>query len=417
MKKLIVLSYLTSLCIYGIAQSPDNKPIKDGSPKEIHALIDDFNEGKAVSVDITRTYKKNMEQLVMDQNEKVEELKRSRNNLTSLLNKTSGEVKAKIDSQLADIAKEIIAENEKLEALRADSVVLNKMIIAKNSWFCRAVICQAIPGIWTDDAVSLRQAYLAVSLPLRHNQGISANSSGSGNLVWFRNVYFQPQFNISGSQPVPLYTVRNNPEKFYVNNMDILQYSYMRLGADINILTWINHNKEEDKFHVYASLTGGFLFVKDTNYIYKSANLEGNNYLGGKLSVKTEPAFSDEWTIEGAVSVCNGASFTSAYSNNLNVQYRKLTPNDTLFSNSTRLVGGTSFPWFLNCNIKVIYKINKSETSLLFLHFNYFQNIPTLSKGINYKNSYFQFQVGYAIDLKTVLPALYKSIIPDSEKK
>lgn len=266
-----------------------------------------------------------------------------------------------------------------------------KPIAVQDSVQLRIALFNNINSVPDNDPPGFSQYYIFASIPLSHFGGITEDVNGWDNVLFFRNLYITPTFNGSSLNYVPLDSFKN---QYHANRLDMYQYAYFNLPVDLNVVTYIYHQGEQDYFHLYLYLLGGFMFTKDTSYSSAASHLVSSDYWGIGINAKSEKGISEDFTFEGGWSIFKINPVTSSLSGDLSLQYRDLADTALASNASKQLLGGTA--WFTKLEAFIIYGLNSSTQT--YIHFNYTRDLASMVSSNNYVNSFFQIQLGLSID-------------------
>jgi hypothetical protein len=261
-----------------------------------------------------------------------------------------------------------------------------------------AALYNNISSLPDDDPPGFSQYYLWISIPTNKINGIPSDTTGWGNVVWCRNLYFTPTLNASALNYVPLDSLKS---EHHANRLDLFQYAYFTVPAELNLVTYIDHKDTLDHFHWYFYLLGGMMFTKDTSYSSGSSHIITSGFWGTGISWKSKN-ISSAFTFEGGLSIFDIIPITNSLDVDLNIQNRNLA-DTALASNATKpLFGDTE--WFSKLEAFIYYSLNNNSSA--YLHFNYTRDLASYFSKRNYTNSYFQIQFGVSFNVLNFLNSI-----------
>lgn len=205
----------------------------------------------------------------------------------------------------------------------------------------------------------------------------------------------------------------------HTNRLDLLAHAFYNGELALNIVTFILPNEwngcKGDAAHLYVDFFSSFIathvtdtFTKSDPSTLKTYIVESSIFGINAKAAFTTPAFN----IEAAAKIFEIHPWSSTVNPNLNVQtasesdvYLKQNTNKTFIRQSN--------PPYFQFDIMVQYNTgtlpavsaNQSKTasnSNVFLKFSHITNFANPT-GNHYSNSYFQLQLGYALDITKLL--------------
>lgn len=276
-----------------------------------------------------------------------------------------------------------------------------KMIATQDSLEIDAALFNNINSVPDNDPPGFSQYYISGSIPLRKIQGIPDTTRGFWkNMIVLRNLYITPTLNASKLNYVPLDSMNKD---YHANRLDLLQYAYFKVPINFNLATYIYHCDSLDYYHVYLDFFAEWIFTKDTISSSGLSNIITSIVYGPSIYYKSEKALSKDFTFEAGLSIFKIAPITNSINTDLAVQNRNLSSTVLLSNASKKLTAEND--WFYSTEAFVIYWITKTTSA--YLHFNYTGTSPFTC---NYSNNYFQIQLGFSLNVTSILKNIGSSL-------
>lgn len=254
-----------------------------------------------------------------------------------------------------------------------------------------------INSVADDDPSGITQYFLMTSIPLRYIDGIDTNTSLGNSFVWIRNLYVTPIF-VSSSNYAQIDTFERDN---HVNSLDLLQYAYLRLPVELNILTFLYHNGSKDYFHFYLDFYDEFFFTNVKRDTIAFTNHIVSNAIGGNIALKSKNGINDLFSFESKFRVFYIMQLGNTVNNDLQPQYRNLSDTSLASNIGKKLKDDNS--WFYQFETFINFNYDKILTP--YIHFNLVHNF---SGNDRYSNSYFQVQLGTKITLDSLFNSILK---------
>jgi hypothetical protein len=268
-------------------------------------------------------------------------------------------------------------------------------------------------GVADDDPSGFTQVYAMLSQPLNKIYGINSDANFSNRFIPLRNLFFQLTYGNTDKFKMYSYDTLNSK---YVNRLDLLAHAYLDAKMSLNLLTLIlpkkNHSTNGDLCHVYLNGTLAFLATNVTDTLTKDISATTKTYavhslmFGGDITGKFEKIFNSNFQIQiGFKMFCIYPS-TSTFNPALNPQSTNVKDIYNAQNNLKSLEHRKS-PLYYNLDGLISYNTASDpskSTSNVFLHYSLTSNLAK-TFGKNFANNYFQFQIGYALDISKILSA------------
>lgn len=319
------------------------------------------------------------------------------------------------------IKKKYVKETGTNEGKIEDSVTLKDGCIAQQKFSFMAAAFQKFTGIQDDNPENFTQVFAYVSQPLNKGQGIKGDSKK--RFIWFRNAMFQITYGETEKFKMYAYDTLNTK---YVNKLDLFAHAHLNANATLNILTYILGENWKahsgDMAHIYLDAFTSLLITNVTDTTArnigsskKTYNVKSNIY-GLAISGIFKNAFESKFSIKGGWKLFWIFPYSSSVSGNLNPQNNNI--HDLhLQQNSTKNFSlDKRFPYY-TFDVLMKYMTSKKEedNSNIFLHYAYTSNFAS-KKSTNFYNNYFQFQLGYSMDITKIFKSK-KDSSEDSKDK
>lgn len=278
-------------------------------------------------------------------------------------------------------------------------------------------------GIQDDNPNNFLQFYARLSQPLNKAEGISYDALGRDRFVWLRNLMFQLSY--GNTDNFKMYTTDFFGRK-YVNRLDLYAHSYFTGTLNVNIISYIMPKNWKlhtgDMCHGYldfftslavtnvhdSGTAVGHSVKEDDMKKYNiktsiwglSAKLRFNNVFNTNFMIEVNPRLF--WLYPSSKIVdptLNPQNSDMVGFNDSIFQYKS--SSDTTTLNSFKYTGKNVPPHYaLDILIQYNTSDKKDNNSNIFLHYNYTSNFT--GSGRNFQNNYWQFQIGYSMDITKV---------------
>jgi hypothetical protein len=288
----------------------------------------------------------------------------------------------------------------------AGAYIMNSCLAKQTTKFFAAGFTN-FTGIQDDDPKNYTQVYAYISQPLNRSAGIQPDNMRA-RLIPFRNGYFQIVY--GNTDNFKMYTFDTLNDK-YVNKLDLMAHSYLNANLRLNLLTYIipQNHKEGDMAHLYLDLMTSLLLTNVTDTLQKSDDATNKVYniksslYGINLRSKFNKVFDSKFGIEAGVELYEIFSLSSTTNNLLNPQSSNI--GDIKYAqNSAKDFITKKSPLYTKLDVLLSYNTAASDSkseSNVFLHYSFTGNYAKRDSK-NYPNSYFQFQIGYALDITKI---------------
>jgi hypothetical protein len=278
-------------------------------------------------------------------------------------------------------------------------------------------------GIQDDDPSGYAQFYARLSQPLNHASGISYKAGFWRRFLFARN--FILQLTYGNTDNFKLYTYDTLGSR-YANRLDLFSHSYFNGNLSLNLLTFVvpkNWKKNEgDMAHIYLDFFSSLAITnvidtlkKNDPATSKSFNVKSNVF-GLNLKAAFSNAFDTRFNIEVASRVLWLSPSSGSINSKLNPQQSDIPDLSNTLNTSKSLVAENNFPYaqfdvlvqYLTGNNAVTTTSNQDNNTIsnsnIFLKYSYTTNTAK-GFGKRYPNNYFQFQIGYALDISKLFYA------------
>lgn len=264
-------------------------------------------------------------------------------------------------------------------------------------------------GVKDDNPTGFAQVYARLSIPIHRSYGIPKDASYIERLILFRNVFLQLTY--GNTDKFKLYSFDSSQIR-YVNRLDLVAHSYFNANLTFNILTFIlpktfGKHHTEDRMHIYLDAYTSLLLTDVTDSLKKadSANksynvktpLYGFNLKGAWREKRwgLELSYKRYWVFPSA----------NAFNTKMNPQSSNITdifiPENVdrpLVSSEKKVHAYNSIEALVSYNTSSNPDKNESN---IFLRYAYNSNSPSIVSS-RYSNNYFQFQLGYSLDITQI---------------
>ena len=333
--------------------------------------------------------------------------------------------------EIRSVVKYTDSKNKNTTARLGNPIKVFSVVLKSNKKDCIAVqktefmgaVYQNFTGIQDDDPADFTQTYARLTQPLNKGQGIAKNAKTGKRFIPLRNFLFQITY--ANTDNFKMYTTDFFATK-YVNRLDLLEHSYFNGCLNLNLISYVMPEawkiNRGDMGHLYVD---AFTSLITTNVIDtlkgsnpatdKTYNIKSNIFgLSGKAAFNS--VFNSDFNIEVGAKLFWLFPSSKVVNGSLNPQNPDVPPsNDPMLNYVTKQDSATlnSFivkeknvhPYY---TFEALVQYNTSKVagngSNIFLHYQYTSNYAGNKNG-NYQNNYWQFQLGYALDINTIFPS------------
>ncbi len=287
-------------------------------------------------------------------------------------------------------------------------------------------------NIQDDDPANFTQYYARLSQPLNKGEGIDKSAKLGKRFIFLRNLAFQITY--GNTDNFKLYTADffNNRN---VNRLDLLSHAYFNGTVDANIFTfvipkiWKQHSG--DMGHIYLDIMSSLAVTNvidsfptatgNTNPMNTNSNNQvyniKSNIWGLNLKGHFNGVFNKNLNVDGGAKLfyvfpsskiispdlSPQSSDLSSYNSDSIYKYTTKTQISTL--NSFLTTGKNVIPYY---TLDLMFSYNTGSTennnSNIFIRYQYTSNMIR-SFSSNAPNNYWQFQIGYVLDITKVFPS------------
>jgi hypothetical protein len=348
----------------------------------------------------------------------------------SSMNKNTSKEK---DKQEAKTTKDSIdSVKSLLQNYLVDSTLLSTMILGQyNQLGFNASYFQSMPALADDNPRTYSAYHLNVNFPLRKIDGVIKKPSNKTSVILLRN--FQASFmgnfsnkNYGANEYVDSNKTTNNKYIYhpYINLLDLSQYAFFTATANLNLLTTIGKH--------YSWYFDGFFSFSRTN-IYVSKDSSKQPTLSSKDSAYAKNiglygiSITGKTKFKGRLNArinCQAFWIDPATNNNslsfLNAQYNKITVEAPQSNTSQPISALSDAQKHMYASIKFTLQYNTtpastsskstnstsssiSGTAPSFLYATFGFTSSLLPKHGHDVNSYMILQIGYSIDIQTII--------------
>lgn len=270
-------------------------------------------------------------------------------------------------------------------------------------------------GIQDDNPTGFSQFFARLAQPLNAANGIKFNASIKERFIWFRN--FIVQLTYANTDKFKLYSFDTLQDK-YVNRLDLFSHAYFNGNLSLNIVTFVVpkywKEKKGDMAHIYLDLITSMATTRvcdsskgNTAETVKTYIVK-NNILGLNLKAAFQNVFDTRFSIEAAAKSYYIFPSTSTFNYKLNPHVENIEDVYSAKNLNKPFTAEKNKP-YVEFGVQVLYSTganppesgNQDKTSSnsnIFIRYNYITNFAKQA-GKRYPNNFFQFQIGYSLDI------------------
>ncbi len=297
-----------------------------------------------------------------------------------------------------------LGNSDKVENAK-DALTIKPCLAVQNTEFFAAAFAN-YAGVQDDDPENFQQVYAYISVPLNRSGGIRPDSNKQRD-IWLR--YTKLQLVYGNTDKFKMYTLDTLNDK-YVNKLDLLAHAYFNANLGINILTYIlpKNHKTGDLGHAYLDFLSSLVITNVTDTLKSNddeTNIKYNiksSLFGLRLGAKFTKLFNTRFGFEGGAEVFQIYSLSSTVNNSLNPQGSNIA-DLSLDWNKDKDFAYTKTPTYFKLDFLISYNTaaDEKKESNVFLHYAFTSNYAKRNNR-NHPNNYFQFQIGYALELSKI---------------
>jgi hypothetical protein len=296
--------------------------------------------------------------------------------------------------------------------------------IAVDSCTFLGAVYSNFTGIPDDNPGGFTSTYLRLSHSIFQPEGIADKAKFNQRWIALRNFMFELSYNNNNSN-LKMYSLDTFGSK-YSNRLDLYTHSYFSGSLYVNLLTFVlpkyphlfnrrsvndSNRHMGDGAHLYLDVltnlsianvidTGKSSEIAPITYSVKTA-MYG---LGFKYKT-TNGVSKTPFNIELGLQLFWLYTSSNSINSNLNAPYNSIGDINNLQNRSKTVLASSSniYP-YLALNVLIEYNTNPGNSSSnIFIHYRYIDNYIADFSTTHYHNNFFEFQLGYALDLGKLL--------------
>ena len=284
-------------------------------------------------------------------------------------------------------------------------------------------------GIPDDNPAGFTSTYLRLSHSLFQPEGICDSANACQRWIAVRNFMFELTYN-NNNNNLKMYSLDTFGNK-YSNRLDLYTHAYFNGSLYLNLFTFVmpqtahflhkrdTSNRDRYKgdgahFYLDAFTTLALANVIDSGMSHPSTGTLNptqtytmkTNLYGLSFKYKTtDGVYNTPFNIELGLQLFWLFTSSNSINPNLNPQYNSIRDFNNAQNSSTHILASTPqvYP-YLALNALVQYNTNRGNSSSnIFLHYRYIDNYTYDFSNSHYHNNFFEFQLGYALDLSKLI--------------